>query len=143
MDLKFSPEEGRSATKYAAICRKPAQRISSDAVRNGYPNRPTEMAEEWDAILETPRLGWRPTWERQIRRTGLAPPFRSISYEEKVLPAPMPRASWPFWPEYAGLCWQAFRVKNSRNTILPRIPDGTDWWCQGYSEPGAGGSCKV
>ncbi|MEN0041587.1 MAG: acyl-CoA dehydrogenase family protein [Pseudomonadota bacterium] len=33
---------------------------------------------------------------------------------------------------------QAFGSKEQQEHYLPRILDGTDWWCQGYSEPGAG-----
>ena len=31
-----------------------------------------------------------------------------------------------------------FGSEEQKATYLPRILDGTDWWCQGYSEPGAG-----
>ena len=31
-----------------------------------------------------------------------------------------------------------FGSEEQKAEILPRILDGTDWWCQGYSEPGAG-----
>jgi alkylation response protein AidB-like acyl-CoA dehydrogenase len=31
-----------------------------------------------------------------------------------------------------------FGSKAQQDHHLPRILDGTDWWCQGYSEPGAG-----
>ena len=33
---------------------------------------------------------------------------------------------------------QKFGSKTQQDHYLPRILDGTDWWCQGYSEPGAG-----
>ena len=32
----------------------------------------------------------------------------------------------------------AFGSKQQQDTYLPRILNGEDWWCQGYSEPGAG-----
>ncbi|MEE9375982.1 MAG: acyl-CoA dehydrogenase family protein [Rhizobiaceae bacterium] len=32
----------------------------------------------------------------------------------------------------------AFGSKQQQEHYLPRILNGTDWWCQGYSEPGAG-----
>ena len=31
-----------------------------------------------------------------------------------------------------------FGSDKQKAEILPRSIDGTDWWCQGYSEPGAG-----
>jgi len=31
-----------------------------------------------------------------------------------------------------------FGSEEQKSHYLPRILDGTDWWCQGYSEPGAG-----
>ena len=31
-----------------------------------------------------------------------------------------------------------FGDERQKAKILPRILDGSDWWCQGYSEPGAG-----
>ena len=33
---------------------------------------------------------------------------------------------------------QKFGSKEQQDYWLPRILDGSDWWCQGYSEPGAG-----
>ncbi|KAG0928795.1 hypothetical protein G6F31_017586 [Rhizopus arrhizus] len=31
-----------------------------------------------------------------------------------------------------------YGTEAQRNYWLPRILDGSDWWCQGYSEPGSG-----
>src|SRR5579862_1826807 len=31
-----------------------------------------------------------------------------------------------------------FGTPEQKARYLPRILDGTDWWCQGYSEPGSG-----
>ena len=42
------------------------------------------------------------------------------------------------WPEHAGAGADQYGSEAQKRHWLPRILDGTDWWCQGYSEPGAG-----
>ena len=44
----------------------------------------------------------------------------------------------PFGLNMLGPVLIKFGSEEQKKTILPRILDGTDWWCQGYSEPGAG-----
>ncbi|MEM8654049.1 MAG: acyl-CoA dehydrogenase family protein, partial [Pseudomonadota bacterium] len=44
----------------------------------------------------------------------------------------------PFGLSMLGPVLQKFGSKEQQDHWLPRILDGTDWWCQGYSEPGAG-----
>ena len=44
----------------------------------------------------------------------------------------------PFGLSMLGPVLQKFGSQAQQDHWLPRILDGTDWWCQGYSEPGAG-----
>ncbi len=44
----------------------------------------------------------------------------------------------PFGIHMLGPVVQNFGTDEQKAHYLPRILDGTDWWCQGYSEPGAG-----
>ena len=44
----------------------------------------------------------------------------------------------PFGLNMLGPVLMKFGSEEQKAQILPRILDGSDWWCQGYSEPGAG-----
>lgn len=44
----------------------------------------------------------------------------------------------PFGITMLGPVIQNFGTEEQKEHYLPRILDGSDWWCQGYSEPGAG-----
>ncbi|HXW65020.1 MAG TPA: acyl-CoA dehydrogenase family protein, partial [Burkholderiaceae bacterium] len=44
----------------------------------------------------------------------------------------------PFGLKMLGPVLMAFGSAAQQRYFLPRIVDGTHWWCQGYSEPGAG-----
>lgn len=44
----------------------------------------------------------------------------------------------PFGLAMLGPVLQQFGSKEQQDHYLPRILNGDDWWCQGYSEPGAG-----
>ena len=44
----------------------------------------------------------------------------------------------PFGITMLGPVVQNFGTDEQKAHYLPRILDGSDWWCQGYSEPGAG-----
>ncbi|MGC6512004.1 MAG: acyl-CoA dehydrogenase family protein [Parvibaculales bacterium] len=44
----------------------------------------------------------------------------------------------PFGITMLGPVVQNFGTEEQKAHYLPRILDGSDWWCQGYSEPGAG-----
>ena len=44
----------------------------------------------------------------------------------------------PFGVNMLAPVLMAFGSEQQQQQHLPRILDGTDWWCQGYSEPGSG-----
>jgi alkylation response protein AidB-like acyl-CoA dehydrogenase len=44
----------------------------------------------------------------------------------------------PFGLKMVAPVIMAFGSPSQQQYFLPRIIDGTDWWCQGYSEPGSG-----
>ena len=50
----------------------------------------------------------------------------------------MRRASCPFGVNMLGPVLIKYGNEAQKRHWLPRILDGSDWWCQGYSEPGAG-----
>ena len=44
----------------------------------------------------------------------------------------------PFGVKMLGPVLMKYGTEDQKAHYLPRILDGSDWWCQGYSEPGAG-----
>ncbi|MFW7354776.1 MAG: acyl-CoA dehydrogenase family protein [Brucella sp.] len=91
--------------------------------------------ETWHAILS--ERGWLATnWPKQYGGPGWDAVQRNIFEEEAAL-ANAPRLV-PFGLAMLGPVLQKFGSQDQKDKWLPRILDGTDWWCQGYSEPGAG-----
>ena len=134
MDLSFSPEEIAFRDEVRAYLAENLPKRISDAVRNGG-EQTKEMLEEWHAILN--RKGWlATTWGVEFGGPGWTPVQKHI-FEEECCRAYAPRIV-PFGLNMLGPVLQAFGSKEQQDYYLPRILDGTDWWCQGYSEPGAG-----
>lgn len=91
--------------------------------------------EEWHAILNA--RGWLGvTWPKEHGGTGWDAVSRHI-FEEEVTNAQAPRIV-PFGLNMLGPVLMAFGSEAQKAHYLPRILSGEDWWCQGYSEPGAG-----
>lgn len=91
--------------------------------------------EQWHAILNA--RGWLAgNWPRAFGGAGWTPMQRHI-FEEECALAHAPRIL-PFGVAMLGPVLQKFGSKQQQDRFLPRILDGRDWWCQGYSEPGAG-----
>ncbi|QTL04797.1 acyl-CoA dehydrogenase family protein [Aquabacter sp. L1I39] len=89
----------------------------------------------WQAILL--KRGWvAPAWPKEHGGTGWSAIERGIFDEECAL------AGAPELPAFGvrmiGPVLIAFGTEAQKQHLLPRILDGSDWWCQGYSEPGAG-----
>src|SRR3546814_13709830 len=60
-------------------------------------------------------------------------------FEEECAAAGAPRLV-PFGVNMVAPVIMKFGTAEQKAHYLPRILDLTDWWCQGYSEPGAGRS---
>ena len=74
-------------------------------------------------------------WPKQFGGTGWSPVQLHI-FDEESAAAGAPR-SIPFGLK-SGRRDHGFRQSEQQQRWLPRIVSGEDWWCQGYSEPGAG-----
>lgn len=81
--------------------------------------------------------GWgAPGWPTEHGGTGWDLKQRQI-FEEVMAQADCP----PLYHHglgHIGPVIIKFGTPEQRKRFLPGILDGTDWWCQGYSEPGAG-----
>ena len=89
----------------------------------------------WHRILA--RQGWvAPGWPREYGGPGWTPVQRHI-FEEECARAGTPPVL-PFGVNMVAPVIMAFGSEEQKAYYLPRILACKDWWCQGYSEPGAG-----
>ncbi|MBL4891034.1 MAG: acyl-CoA dehydrogenase family protein [Rhizobiaceae bacterium] len=106
----------------------------SDAVRSGG-ELIKDIMVRYHAILA--KKGWlASTWPTEFGGPGWTPVERHI-FEEEACRSYAPRVV-PFGLAMLGPVLQKFGNQKQKDEILPRILSGEDWWCQGYSEPGAG-----
>ncbi|MFN3687156.1 acyl-CoA dehydrogenase family protein [Salinarimonas sp.] len=134
MDLSFSPEEEAFRAEIRAFLRERLPEHLSDKVSRGQRLR-KEDYEEWHAILA--EKGWLAgNWPREFGGCGWSAVERHV-FEEETTAANAPRIV-PFGVTMLGPVLQRFGSKEQQDHFLPRILNGEHWWCQGYSEPGAG-----
>ena len=94
-----------------------------------------EDHEEWHAILN--EKGWLAgNWPKEYGGADWDAVQRHI-FEDETTARGAPRIV-PFGVAMLGPVLMKFGSDEQKAHYLPRILDGTDWWCQGYSEPGAG-----
>ncbi|MFT3821953.1 MAG: acyl-CoA dehydrogenase family protein [Rubrivivax sp.] len=94
-----------------------------------------EEMSRWQRILHT--RGWgAPSWPKACGGTGWDLQQRYL-FEEVSAQLDCP----PLYHHglgHIGPVIMHFGTPAQKDRYLPRIVDGTEWWCQGYSEPGAG-----
>jgi alkylation response protein AidB-like acyl-CoA dehydrogenase len=134
MDLTYSPEERAFQQGVRAFL---AENLPEDLSAKVAANR--ELAkgdmERWHAILNA--RGWLAgAWPKEYGGQDWGPVERHI-FEEECCRANAPQIV-PFGVSMLGPVLIAFGTEEQKAEYLPRILDGRDWWCQGYSEPGAG-----
>jgi alkylation response protein AidB-like acyl-CoA dehydrogenase len=89
----------------------------------------------WQKVLANE--GWGGIgWPKQFGGPGWTPMQMHIFDEESAV-AGGPRIN-PFGLRMVAPVIMAFGNAQQQQRYLPKIASGEEWWCQGYSEPGAG-----
>jgi alkylation response protein AidB-like acyl-CoA dehydrogenase len=134
MDLNFTPqEEAFRAEVRAFLAEKLPKRLSSKVAEGKHLTK-ADM-EEWHAILN--ERGWLANhWPEQYGGPGWTAVEKFIFENESAI-AHAPRIV-PFGVNMLGPVLIKYGNEAQKAYWLPRILNGDDWWCQGYSEPGAG-----
>ena len=89
----------------------------------------------WHKILA--KKGWvAPAWPTEWGGTGWNATQRHI-FEEECATAGTPMIM-AFGVSMVAPVLMKFGSEEQKKYFLPRVYDCTDWWCQGYSEPGSG-----
>jgi len=134
VQLEFTPEEQAFREEVRAFVREQLPQSISAKVLNGY-----DLSRE-DHISWQRRLyerGWGAQgWPKQFGGPGWNAVQQYIFEEESAL-AGGPRLI-PFGTKMVGPVIMAFGNAAQQQRFLPKILSGEEWWCQGYSEPGAG-----
>ena len=135
MDLSFSPEEEAFRAEVRAFIAESKPKLPKSV---GWPEAEVTSREDylaWHKLLY--RKGWiAPHWPREHGGTGWSVTQRYI-FNQECAAADMP-GLLPFGLAMLGPVLIAFGSGAQKQRFLPRILSGDDWWCQGYSEPGAG-----
>lgn len=110
---------------------------------------PAEMVEHGGAVFSSSKAHIK-YWQRALFEKGWAAPGWPVEYggagwsatqkfifDEEMHIAGAPRAL-PYGVAMAGPVIYTFGSPAQKQRFLPGILTGETWWCQGYSEPGAG-----
>jgi alkylation response protein AidB-like acyl-CoA dehydrogenase len=90
---------------------------------------------KWQAILH--KRGWvAPHWPAEFGGTGWDDTQRYI-FASECARANAPSLS-PMGLRMVAPCIMRYGTEEQKSHFLPRILEGQDYWCQGYSEPQAG-----
>jgi hypothetical protein len=134
MDLNFTPQEEAFRAEVRAFLDEKLPKRLSDKVAEGKHLTKADM-EEWHAILN--ERGWLANhWPEQYGGPGWTAVEKFIFENESAI-AHAPRIV-PFGVNMLGPVLIKYGNEAQKAYWLPRILNGDDWWCQGYSEPGAG-----
>jgi alkylation response protein AidB-like acyl-CoA dehydrogenase len=89
-------------------------------------------------------------WQRILHAKGWAAPSWPVAYggpgwnemQRYIFTAECARANAPSLApmglRMVGPCIMRYGTRAQKDTLLPRLLSGEDYWCQGYSEPGSG-----
>ena len=134
MDLRLTPEETAFRAEVRAFIQENLPPEIRERMRLGYAARKPEIV-TWMRILN--KKGWAAlSWPQEWGGPGWNAIQRMIFLEENLM-APAPEVS-PFNINMIGPVLLQFGTEAQRKRFLPRAANLDDWWCQGFSEPGAG-----
>ena len=134
MDLTFTEEEHAFRAEVRDFL---AGALPDDLCRKMIERRHLgkEDIVSWQRIMNA--RGWAVThWPVESGGQDWTPAQRYIFQEEMAL-AHAPEGS-PFNVNMIGPVIAKFGTEEQKKRFLPRIANIDDWWCQGFSEPGAG-----
>lgn len=132
IDLNESEMEFRIEVKAFFAAHVPAD--WSRRVRAGLRLEPSELVTYQKSLASR---GWgAPSWPREFGGTGWTPTMRFL-FESEASRADAP-PQFHQGLELIGPIIFTYGSPEQQVRYLPRIISADDWWCQGYSEPGAG-----
>src|SRR5918911_2009418 len=134
MDLRFTPEEIAFRDEVRAFFRETLpDSIRRKMVEGRHLSKDDIVT--WQRILNA--KGWAvPNWPVEWGGTGWTP-VQQYLFQDEMQQAPAPQPL-PFGVNMVGPVIIAFGSPEQKRHFLPRIANLDDWWCQGFSEPGAG-----
>src|SRR5262252_4602438 len=134
MDLNYSHEEAAFRDEVRGWLRENLPTDLAAKVAR-YEELGREELLRWHRILA--KKGWvAPWWPREWGGTGWDVVRRYIFEEECGYAGAPPLI--PFGITMCAAVLLEFGTPEQQRRFLPRMYDGDDFWCQGYSEPGAG-----
>jgi hypothetical protein len=133
MDLNFSPAEIAFRDEVRAFIEANYPKHLKGKVLREDLSKEDFLA--WHKILG--KKGWSaPAWPKEYGGTGWTATQRYIWLEENARAETIPPL--PFGVSMVGPVIYTFGTPEQKQRFLPGILSGDVWWCQGYSEPGAG-----
>ena len=132
MDVEFAPEDAAFREEVRSFIEEnyPKHLIGKD---RGDLSKEDFLA--WHRILHT--KGWvAPSWPEEFGGTNWTVTQKYIFNEESARFGTIPPL--PFGVGMLGPVIYTFGTQEQKDWVLPGILSGDTWWCQGYSEPGAG-----
>ena len=134
MDIHYTPEELAFRDEVREFLKNELPEDIAAKVKNGK-NMSKEDHQRWQKILSN--RGWyAPGWPVEFGGTTWGPVEKHI-FDEESAAYGAPRTI-PFGVNMVAPVIIKFGTEQQKEHYLPRILSGEDWWCQGYSEPGAG-----
>jgi pimeloyl-CoA dehydrogenase large subunit len=134
MDLRFTPEENAFRDEVRTFFKENLPEGIRKKAAEGIRYVKDDIV-TWQRILN--KKGWAvPHWPREWGGTGWSP-VQLYIFKEEMQQAPAPEPL-PFGTMMLAPVLLAFGREDQKKRFLPRIANLDDWWCQGFSEPGAG-----